>query len=139
MPGAHVDDDELLYRRVAPDQVGRDGKATSFAFAPRKDEDDGLSTSAASLVTPEECLGEHADFTLVSITAKAARQCGCTVTRDERDDKHILILLPEGSNRRKKIRKELALQASPVVLRGWPMDRITRAISHAASWIRRFF
>jgi hypothetical protein len=85
-----VPDAEILYRRVTSQMVNPvDGRPNSMAF--RTNHPDGVSTSASSLVTPEQCLEDYPGMGLVAITAAQARACGAVVVRDEADPTHVLL------------------------------------------------
>lgn len=118
MPVEPVDDGEVLYRRFTVVQADKSGKATSFAFCPRKDEEDGLSTLAASLVSQDQCLEGHADLGLASLTAGDARACDCNVVRDKHDPRHVLIQIPGGSKQVQRTRSKLALRATTIRVPG---------------------
>lgn len=104
-----IGEDEVLYRRFTSDQCHADGRPTSFAFAPRKDEPEGLS----AWEDLDGCMRDHEHFGVVSLKVGDVLSIGCSVTRDPSDPKHILIALPTGS-RGKRTRKELALKATLV-------------------------
>ena len=108
-----VRDDEVLYRRVTPDQI-KDGKITSGVFRTRHD--DGCSTESASYVSQEDCLGRgRPGGGLVSITGADVTASGAQATRDPTDPGHVLITGPG-----KKFPKELAIRAKLLVVPSAP-------------------
>lgn len=107
MRGADIPDEELLYRRVTQLHVDQLGRATSFAFAPRAQDVDGVSLFAGSFKSVEEVLVDHEDFGVIAITAREARACGAVLERDPQDAGHVLIRLPIP----KKMRRALADKA----------------------------
>ncbi len=112
--GDPLADDELLYRRVTRGQADpATGLPNSSAF--RTSHDDGVSTSAASLVSIEDCLAEgHPGMGVVSVKAGDARACGFQVVRDPEDPKHVLLRPPAGRKPADRAAKQLAERATRV-------------------------
>lgn len=109
-PDAEIPDAEILYRRVTDLHVDAAGQATSFAFNPRRQDEDGVSLFAGSQKTVAEILAGHEGFGVVAITAADARSCGVTLKRDPQDPAHVLIQPPLS----KTMRKALADRATTV-------------------------
>ncbi|PJA78300.1 MAG: hypothetical protein CO149_04805 [Nitrospirae bacterium CG_4_9_14_3_um_filter_51_5] len=92
-----IPDDEILYRRVSPDQItkpdGQNWRPSSQVFKTRQ-----MSVRLASLVSAEEVLEGHPGFGLVSFTAKIVREAGCIIAR-HRDDPIIghALVCPNGN------------------------------------------
>jgi len=61
-----IDDDDALFRRIAPDFVKKDGSVSTNAFKRNRVPDNEISLELEALSSPEEC----------SNRGKDARVCG---------------------------------------------------------------
>lgn len=77
-----IDDDDELYRRLAPDFVKRDGSISSAAFKRNGVPDPELSVDLARLTTPEQSLVTRPNFGLGGLLARVPRQIGLNVRHD---------------------------------------------------------
>lgn len=78
-----IPDDEILYRRVSPDQIKPDGQSwrpSSQLFITTQ-----MSVRLASHVSPEEALKGYPRFGLVRFTAQVVREAGCIIARQTDD------------------------------------------------------
>jgi hypothetical protein len=78
-------DDVVVYRRVHPTQInrtpGEEPRPQSAAFINRHTHE--ISVFVAELVSPDEMLSGHDDFSLVALTAGEIMALGYSVSRDD--------------------------------------------------------
>lgn len=76
-----MDDEEVLYRRLARHQVNPDGTVNSSAFKRSGVFDNEISVDVDRLITPQESVGRagRARFHLGSVQAKYPRELGFDV------------------------------------------------------------
>jgi hypothetical protein len=76
-------DDDLLFRRIRPDNINRDGTLNPGAFSLRLNETN-LSVDLALLTTAEESLARsgRSDLGITMISVGAVRAAGLEVVRD---------------------------------------------------------
>ncbi len=79
-----VDDDDELYRRLAPDFVKSDGTVSSAAFKRGKVPDPEVSVDLARLTTPDETLrrANRLHHGIGVLIARVPRELGLTVRHD---------------------------------------------------------
>lgn len=121
-----VGDDEVLWRRIYPDWIERDGagrvRARSMAFLDRKSGE--ISVHRSHLTTEAFVLRQHPNHGIVALQAKVPRTNGYAVADDpienepgvDNDPSHALMIPPAdaGSKRIKSLAKQLALAATIV-------------------------
>ncbi len=79
-----VDDDDELYRRLAPHHIREDGTVSSSAFKRGKDPDPEVSVDLARLTTPEESLrrADRVEHGIGVLITRVPRGMGLTVRHD---------------------------------------------------------
>ena len=115
-----VRDDEVLYRRVTPEQIIK-GTITSAAFRSRGHED-GCSTQSASHVSIEDCLRDFPGRGLISVTGADVVASGGGAVRDPKEPAHVLIV-----GKGYRFQKELATRAKLLVAPAPPPETSTSA------------
>jgi hypothetical protein len=100
-----IEDADILYRRIAPYYIKKDGTISSAAFMKDRGKtlDNEISVEIARLTTPIECATRYGDrgFRVIAITAGTARTLDSIVRHDPLPEcnSHALIT---GSNSREK-------------------------------------
>ena len=117
-----IQDDDELYRRLAPEHVNPDGAVNSAAFKRRKEYDPSISVDLARLTTPQETLASRPHFGVGILVAGVPRRLGFAVRHDPLPDNpaHSLI---EGDNNREKSR--LLAEAMTVLIPPQPRSQAT--------------
>ena len=102
-----VEDDDELYRRLAPNHVNADGSVNSVAFMHNWQPADRLSVDLARLTTPKDSLdraGGREGFKLGVLSATSPRSLGFAVTHDPTPENHSHSVIA-GANDKEKCRR----------------------------------
>ncbi len=115
-----IEDDDELYRRLAPEHVNPDGTVNSAAFKRRKEYDPSISVDLARLTTPQDALAARPHMGVGVLIAAVPRDLGFVVRHDPLPDNaaHALI---EGENNREKSRR--LAEATVVLIQPQPRPR----------------
>lgn len=79
-----IDDDDALFRRIAPDFVKKDGSVSTSAFKRNRVPDNEISLELEALSSPEECSnrGKTPGFAVGRFVARLPRSLGFDVYHD---------------------------------------------------------
>ncbi len=79
-----IDDDDTLFRRIAPDFVKKDGSVSTSAFKRNRVPDNEISLELEALSSPEECSnrGKTPGFAMGRLVAFLPRSLGFDVRHD---------------------------------------------------------
>lgn len=81
-----IDDDDELYRRIAPDHFKTDGTVSSGAYKLKGKPDKEISVNLAYLSTIEKTLENRPNFGVGSLIARYPREIGLEVVHDPLPD-----------------------------------------------------
>jgi hypothetical protein len=87
---AGISPDEVLFRRIAPDQLKFDA-AGNPSLSTGAFHTEEMSVHIASRTTPENVLRGYPRHSLAAFTAQDARDAGCIIVPDPDDNSHYFV------------------------------------------------